>query len=212
MHAHWGVRLRDTVSTYLPLLLMVLLALATWWLARNAPPPIEPPRERAPVHVADYTMQGVLLQRFDTEGRLRVEVTGDALRHFPDNDMVEVDNVRIRAYGRDDRQTVATAKRAITTSEATELRLEGGARVASKSPGDLRPDAAQQDLSFASEFLHLLVDVRKVQTHLPVTLRVGTSDVRAAGLEYTQDPQMLVLQGPLHAVLQPERALRRAEP
>ena len=196
--AHWGVRMRDTISTYLPLLLMFLLALVTWWLARNAPQP-EPPRvEGAPRHDPDYAMTGVLLQRFDAAGRLRLEVVGDQLRHFPDDDTIEVDNVRIRAFGRDDRLTLASARRAVTTSKADELRLEGGAQVRSDAV-----QADQQDIEFASEFLHLFVEARRVRTHLPVTLRVGTSDVRAAGLEYTEEPQVMQLQGPLHSVLQP---------
>ena len=190
--------MRDTISTYLPLLLMFLLALVTWWLARNAPQP-EPPRvEGAPRHDPDYAMTGVLLQRFDAAGRLRLEVVGDQLRHFPDDDTIEVDNVRIRAFGRDDRLTLASARRAVTTSKADELRLEGGAQVRSDAV-----QADQQDIEFASEFLHLFVEARRVRTHLPVTLRVGTSDVRAAGLEYTEEPQVMQLQGPLHSVLQP---------
>jgi lipopolysaccharide export system protein LptC len=200
--AHWGVRVRDTLSTYLPLLLMLLLALATWWLARHAPQPEAPKVEQAPRHDADYAMTGVLLQRFDAEGRLRLEVVGDQLRHFPDDDTIEVDNVRIRAFGREDRLTLASARRAVTGSKADEIRLEGGAQVHSDAaqPG-------QQDVDFASEFLHVFVDARRVRTHLPVTLRVGTSDVRAAGLEYTEEPQVLQLQGPLHAVLEPEPRL-----
>lgn len=197
--AHWGVRARDTLSTYLPLLLMFLLALATWWLARNAPQPVPPRIEGAPRHDPDYAMKGVLLQRFDAEGRLRLEVIGDELRHFPDDDTIEVDNVRIRAFGREDRLTLANARRAVTTSKADELRLEGGAQVRSDAA---RPD--QQDIDFASEFLHVFVDARRVRTHLPVTLRVGTSDIRAAGLDYTEEPQVLQLQGPLRSVLMPE--------
>ena len=35
----WHLRLRDALSSYLPLLLMTLLALATWWLVQNSPRP-----------------------------------------------------------------------------------------------------------------------------------------------------------------------------
>ena len=33
----WHLRLRDLLSAYLPLLLMALLALSTWWLVKNTP-------------------------------------------------------------------------------------------------------------------------------------------------------------------------------
>jgi hypothetical protein len=56
MRAHWGVRVRDTLSTYLPLLIMVTLALITWWLARHAPQPEAQVRETALRHEPDYIM------------------------------------------------------------------------------------------------------------------------------------------------------------
>ena len=56
----WPVRLRFVVSSYLPILLMALLALATWWLVQNTPqrPPAAP--EAAPRHEPDYEMEHFL--------------------------------------------------------------------------------------------------------------------------------------------------------
>ena len=42
----WHWRLRQAISAYLPLLLMAMLALGTWWLVQNTPSP-EAPREAA---------------------------------------------------------------------------------------------------------------------------------------------------------------------
>ena len=36
----WVRRGRESVAVYLPVLLMGLLALGTWWLVRNAPQPV----------------------------------------------------------------------------------------------------------------------------------------------------------------------------
>src|SRR4051812_39921886 len=35
--APWHIRLFDTISAYLPLLLMAALAMGTWWLVKNTP-------------------------------------------------------------------------------------------------------------------------------------------------------------------------------
>ena len=43
----WHVRLRDAISSYLPLLLMALLALFTWWLVKNTPRACRPGRPTA---------------------------------------------------------------------------------------------------------------------------------------------------------------------
>ena len=53
----WPARLLDALSSYLPMLLMGLLALGSWWLVKNTPMP-EGPRVAAPLrHDADYTMR-----------------------------------------------------------------------------------------------------------------------------------------------------------
>ena len=62
--APWYLRAIDTASTYLPLLLMALLALGTWWLVKNTPL-FEGDRAAAPPrHEPDYTMTQFMVQRF----------------------------------------------------------------------------------------------------------------------------------------------------
>ncbi len=53
----WYQRLRELVVTYLPLLLMGMLALGTWWLVKNTPSADPPPSEGIPREEPDYTMQ-----------------------------------------------------------------------------------------------------------------------------------------------------------
>jgi lipopolysaccharide export system protein LptC len=183
--------LREALASYLPIVMMVLLALATWWLVKNAPQPAAPSVERPVTHDPDYAMRGALLQRFDRDGALRLQIEGDRMRHFPDTDAVEVDVVRMRAYGPDGSVTVATAKRAVAQSDGSEVQLMGGARVEREAIGNA------QALLFQSEFLHAFLDARVVKSHLPVTLRAGNSEQRAAGFSYDDNTQVMQLQGPV---------------
>jgi lipopolysaccharide export system protein LptC len=185
--------LREALASYLPIVMMVLLALATWWLVKNSPQPAAPAVERAVTHDPDYAMRGALLQRFDRDGVLRLQIEGDRMRHFPDTDAVEVDVVRIRAYAPDGSVTVATAKRAVAQSDGSDVQLMGGARVEREASG------SAQALLFQSEFLHAFLDARLVKSHLPVTLRAGNSELRAAGFSYDDNTQVMQLQGPVRA-------------
>ena len=47
----------ERLSLYLPVLLMGLLALGTWWLVRNAPQPQPAVVERPVSHEPDYFMR-----------------------------------------------------------------------------------------------------------------------------------------------------------
>jgi lipopolysaccharide export system protein LptC len=183
------------VSAYLPLILMMLLALGTWWLVRNTPSP-EPPREAAAArHEPDYTMQGFTLQRFGADGALRVQVQGTQLRHYPDTDTLEVDEATIRAIGNDGSVTVASARRAISNGDATEVQLQGAARVQREAT----PTAAA--IEFESEFLHAFLATERVKSHLPVRLKQGTSELRVAWIDYDHLARSARLGGPLKARL-----------
>lgn len=174
-------RLGQGLSAYLPLLLMALLALATWWLVQNTPRLSEPGDPAAPRHEPDYLMQGFTMQRYAADGSLRVQVRGTQMRHYPDTDTLEIDGVTIRALGADGRVTLATARRALANGDGTEVQLLGQARVVHGAEGTA---GAAQPIEFRSEFLHAFLATERLRTHLPVQLRQGTSELRVAWLEY----------------------------
>ena len=80
----------DQVSIYLPILLMGLLALASYWLLRATPIPEVPPAERELVHEPDYHMRRFSVKVFDANGRIKSEVYGAEGRHYPDTDTLEM--------------------------------------------------------------------------------------------------------------------------
>lgn len=199
----WHLRLRDALSTYLPLLLMALLAGSTWWLVKHTPalPPAPAPAElrREP----DYTMSRFAVERFDRSGQLRVRVEGERLRHYPDTDRYEIDGARIRSVGADGRVTVAVADRALANGDISEVQLHGGARVTSTG-------AQGQPLEMRSDFLQAFLVTERVVTHRPVTVTTGSDELQAAGLSYDHGKRLLELQGRLRARLAPPAADRGA--
>jgi len=192
-----GVRLRDAVTAYLPLLLMVLLALGTWWLVKNAPKAVVPTEASAPRSDPDYTMSGFSVQRFAPDGRLVVRIEGRQMRHYPDTDRTEIDTVTIRAYAPDGRETVATARQAQANGDGSEVQLLGGAQVRSRTPGGT-------PVEIDSEFLHLFTRTERVQTHLPVKVLQAGNEFRAGGLVYDNLAQRLDLKGPMRGVFNPQ--------
>jgi len=190
----WHLRLRDALSSYLPLLLMLMLALATWWLVNHAPRPLAPAEERPVSADPDYTMTQFALERFAADGRLKLRIEGARLRHFPATDRIEIDSAQIRAIAPDGRVTLATARRALGNGDGSEIQLLGGAEITSE-------DAAGAPLLMRGEFLHLFLVTERVQTHLPVRVQQGGTELMAAGLEYDHGTQRLDLKGPLRAVL-----------
>lgn len=133
----------DQLSIYLPVVLMGLLALGTWWLVRNAPMPQLPAIDRPVQHQPDYFMKSFSVKTFDATGRLQSEVQGDEARHYPDTDTLEIDQVRMRSVSLDGRVTVATANRALSNADGSEVQLFGNA-IVKREPLPAKPGAAAQ--------------------------------------------------------------------
>ena len=196
----WSLRLRDALSSYLPLLLMLLLALATWWLVKNSPKPPGAGADVAARVDPDYTMSGFALERFDAQGQLKLRLEGAQMRHFPATDRIEIESVKVRAIAPDGRVTLAHAERALSNGDGSELQLLGGAEVTSE-------DAAGVQLVMRSERLHAFLITERVTTNAPVWVQYGATQVRASSLDYDHVARKLDLGGPLRMTL-PGKAAR----
>ncbi|MBQ0934185.1 LPS export ABC transporter periplasmic protein LptC [Ideonella paludis] len=196
---HWPTRLKGLLATYLPLLMMALLALGTWWLVKNAPKPVGPAAEKAVRHEPDYTMATFSIERFDAQGRPIARLMGEQLRHYPDTDEIEIDIVQLIATGEDGRVTHATARRAVALGDGTQVRLEGGAKVVSTgAEGDVVQIEGDRLIAYLKE--------RRMVADKPVRVRQGQSEFQADALDFDQTQGQLLLQGRVQARLQPNVA------
>lgn len=198
--ASWFRRTADVASAYVPLIVMAVVAAATWWLVQNAPS-LDTPRAAAIARVdPDVEMTGVRIQRFAPDGRLRTQIEGDRLRHFPATDTLEIDAARIRSIDDAGRVTVATARRALSNADGSEVQLLGDAEVVREASG------GNGAVRFQGEFLHALRNAEQLRSHLPVVVTQGGSVVRADRLAYDHGTRVIDLPGRTRATFAPRRA------
>jgi lipopolysaccharide export system protein LptC len=195
----------DRLSIYLPVILMGLFALGTWWLVRSAPEFLAPDAPRALRHEPDYFMRKFSLKTFDAAGRLKSEVFGAEAHHFPDTDTLEIDQVRIRSFDDSGRLTVATASRALSNADGSEVQLLGNAQVVREATPSASGVALPR-LEFRGEFLHAFVKAERITSHKPVTLLRGTDQFTAQSMDYDHRTQVLDLRGQVRGVLLPRSA------
>lgn len=193
----WTARLIEQTVSYLPLALMALLALATWWLVKNTPVLDDERTAAPPRHEPDYIMTGFMVRRFAPDGSLRGQIEGDVLRHYPDTDTMEIDNVRIRAVAPDGRVTHAEARMALANADGSEVQLRGGAQVLREGL------AGEPPVEFRGEFLHAFLDTERVESHLPVTFTRGRARVQAQAMEYDHLQRLVQLKGRVTASFPP---------
>ena len=200
--ARLSLRLWDQVSIYLPIILMGFLALGTYWLVRNTPMTAPVAGDKAVSSEPDYFMRGFSVKTFDGSGRLKSEVMGTEARHFPDSDTLEIDQPRIRSINDKGLLTVATANRALSNGDGTEVQLFGNAVVTRDAGTDSagNPVAA---LQFRGEFLHAFLETERIKSHKPVTLTRGGDQFTADSMDYDNVDRVMDLRGRVRGVLTP---------
>lgn len=193
----------DRMTIYLPVILMGMLAMGTYWLARNTPSFSPKSVERAPTHEPDYFLRRFSVKSFDPAGRLKTEIYGTEARHYPDTDTLEIDQPRIRSYDQKGAMTLATARRALSNADGSEVQLFGNA-VVTRQGNDAqgRPLAR---LEIRGDFLHAFMDTERVKSNMPVTLSRGSDVFEGDSLDYDNLERVLELHGRVRGVLQPRR-------
>lgn len=190
----------ERLSIYLPVLLMAVLALGTYWLVRNAPTLAVPAHEREIGSDPDYFMRNFSVKTFDAGGRLRSEVQGVQAWHYPDTDRLEIDQARIRSINEQGLVTVSTAKRALSNGDGSEVQLFGEAVVLRDAQrgadGRLLPR-----LELRSEFLHFYTRTERVRSHLPVEMLRDGDRFTADSLDYDNLDRQVQLDGRVRGVV-----------
>lgn len=195
-------KLGDRLSLYLPVILMGLLALGTYWLVRSTPRLMPPERALPPGHEVDYLMRKFSVKTFDAEGRLKSEVLGSDARHYWDTDTLEIDFVRIRAVGKEGSLSTASANRALTDATVSEVLLFGNARVVREPMRD-KSGLLQPRLEFRGEFLHAFMDTERVKSDQPVVLLRGGNSFTADTMDFDSPNRVIELKGRVKGVLVP---------
>lgn len=197
----WTARLRSGLANYLPVLLMGLLAAASWWLVKRSPEP-ETIAPSGPVrHEPDYEMRGFSVQRYTVAGPAQGVIEGDVMRHYPDSQTVEIDGVRLRWTDAAGHTLRASAAHALAEQDSGLVTLRGGARVErdAEQPGD-------PPFEFTGERMVFDTRAGRVHSQDPVTLRQGPHTFTAGHIDYDHGSRVADLGGGVQGQVQPHAA------
>lgn len=198
------LRAWDRLSIYLPIAIMGLMALATYWLVQNSPMVGAPVTERPLRHEPDYFMNNFSVTSLVDSGRLKSEVFGAAARHFPDSDTLAIDRIRMRSFDAQGRLTTATADRALTNSDASVFELFGNALLV-RAEGRDRSGNPVARIEFRGEYLHANTDTERIKSNKPVELRRGKDVFFADSMDFDNVEQVMVMQGRVKGLIMPKK-------
>lgn len=188
----------DRLTLYLPLVVMALLAMGSWWLVRSMPDvwggASETPVRKDP----DYHLENFSTQVFDAQGRRIREVRGDKARHYPDSDELHIDGVRFSATNEEGVEVHGSARQGVATGDGERVTLIGQAHV-------LRP--AHKDVPRTEFFGERLVALQKQEKLLsdePVEIWRDSDRFNAQTLDFDMKSGQYQLSGRVRGILQPK--------
>lgn len=197
-----ALRVWDRISIYLPVVLMGVLALGTYWLVRNAPVFGTPEAAKSVRHDVDYFMRKFTIKSFGETGQLKSEIYGIEGRHYADTDTLEIDRPRVRSISPEGRLMTSTGDRALTNGDVSEVQLMGNARVVREAALDANGNVLLR-MEFQGEFLHAYVNEERVKSHKPVVLTRGGDQFTGDTFAYDNMSGVADLKGRVRGVLVP---------
>lgn len=188
MNTRWWIWLERAQAT-LPLLAAAGLAGFTWWLVQSSPKEGGAARAVLASSEPDYELHHARLARFNPQGRLDAVLDGQAMRHYPATDTLQIDEVVMSARDASGRGLHAVAHQGLADQRSERVTLSGGANVVAfpaPTPADQGTGLRGGPVRFTGEGMRIDARARTVSSDQPVLLTQDHSQIRAQSMVYDE--------------------------
>lgn len=195
-------RTLERLTVYVPVLLMALLALTSYWLLRATPVIPVPVAKAPPQHIPTDVMRRFSVRTYGPGGVLKSEVFGQEARLYPDDGSMEIDDSRIRSIDAQGVVLNSVARRVWSNAAQNEFVLKGDAVVV-REAAVLSNGEKRERLEFQGQHLHVFSATRHIVSDQPVVLIRGLHRISANQMDYTEQGQerVAVFTGRVRATL-----------
>jgi len=191
--------IKDRLFAWSPAILLLLLAVLTWWLDAKV---------RSPQNLAgaaargapDFYIEGFKAVRMNPDGSRRYELAGKRLVHYSDDSSSILSSPTLLYYDYDRAPLTVSADTAEIESGGENVYFRGDVRI-ERPAFDFNPQ-----LGLATSYLHVIPDQEIAKTDQPVTMVEGNSIVRSVGLEFDNKARQVKLLSRVQAHYENPRA------
>lgn len=170
-----------------PLILLVLVALITFWINR-AVQPVMPKIDGSSRHDPDYIMTNFVTTQTDVKGDLRYKLAAIEMRHFPDDDTTELQRPRYTQFAVNKPYTQVEGLRGFVSSDGEEVQLVDNVKVTRQAFKD------KGEMTVETDYLNIRPNEELVTTQSPVVIKQAPRTViYATGMIYEKKKQTVTL-------------------
>lgn len=164
------------IRYWLPLLPLLALLGATYWLNKQAQPePVKP--DGSTRHDPDTVVENFSAVKLNKHGTPYFIMSAAKMQHYPDDESTALEAPRLTLLAEDSPPLLATAESGSISRRGDEMSLQGGVVV-------LRGAGAKKDqLMLQTEFLNIIPDQDLASSDRAVTITEANNTVNATGLE-----------------------------
>ena len=195
-------RIWHRLTLYLPVVLMGLLALISYWLVRTAPAAQQGADVVMTSSAPDYFLEVFTAQSFNPAGSVVRQVQGARGQHFADSKWTQIDDFHSQVHGKGADVLFARAQHSLSNEDASEFQLRGDAQVL-RPALDVPGQPSRPRALYRSEFLHVFAQTEIAKSHLPVEIEYGKHRFTADAMVYDNVAQTLELKGRVKADFAP---------
>ena len=161
------------VLKFLPMLLMAILTLGTYWMVQMNEPNLDAEKQKR--HVPDYIMDGIVVTTLGPEGNTKFRVVGQKLIHYEDDASSEIDWPIARRFHETKPAITVKSDKGFLDGDMTVLDLVGNASLTRPPQAATATQAGSARLFMSSSKFTVLMNEDIVKTNRPVNLEQGQS-------------------------------------
>jgi lipopolysaccharide export system protein LptC len=158
---------------FLPMLLMAVLTLGTYWMVQMNEPNLDTEKQKR--HVPDYIMDGIVVTTIGPEGNTKFRVVGQKLIHYEDDASSEIDWPIARRFHETKPAITVKSDKGFLDGDMTVLDLVGNASLTRPAQAATATQVGSARLFMSSSKFTVLMNEDIVKTNRPVNLEQGLS-------------------------------------
>lgn len=186
--------MRDRFAYWLPMTLLVLLALLTFWISQS----VKEAGSRNGINLdePDSIVENFLAVSTDVAGVPRYRLAAEKLSHYSRNEMTLLDKPILTHFHEKQGEMQISSSKASVTPGGDKVVFTGQVNL-------LRPaGAGGKEMSMQTSFLEVRTEKNEAFTGQPVVIRRPGLQITAAGLHLFADTRVLKLKGRVKAQYQ----------
>ncbi|MDD5057921.1 MAG: LPS export ABC transporter periplasmic protein LptC [Sideroxydans sp.] len=190
-------QLSTKLRGWLPLLPVLLLLLASYWLSLQVAPLT--PVERIQRHDVDFVIDKLSSTTLNDQGQPRFALSAEKMWHYPDDETTHLQMPVLTSFLADRPPSHTSAQSGTINNHNTDVRLYDEVQVVRPAGGNL------VEQRFQTDFLHVMPERDFAQTDHPVMMVSGKNSISALGMEIDNQARTVKLLSQVKAIHEPIR-------